>query len=113
MCVGNDAALLTYRAEVLKLAGFQVATVCPAPWQREHLAQLCNQHRPAITLACHSLTREQRIALATQVRAECPATRLLALTAGHMGAEEAASYDTLLDSLEGPAALIEMLIAQL
>ncbi len=112
LCVGNDETLLSYRVEVLRMSGFDVISLCPAPRQLEHLARLCSQHRPAVCVACHTLTREQRIALAEQLRKECPSSKRLALTTGDLTAEEAASYDVLLDSLDGPAALIRVLVAQ-
>jgi CheY-like chemotaxis protein len=113
LCVGDDAALLSYRAEVLKVGGFRVLSVCPAPRHHDALAQLCEQDLPVLALACHSLSREQRIAFARHARAACPGTKLLALTAGQFSADEAASYDVVLDSLDGPAALIKTLVAQL
>ena len=111
--IGNDGPLLSYRAEVLACSGFQVTSICPAPCRHEDVTALCALHHPAIWIACHTLSREQRILLGQQLRQTCPESRLLALTSGHLEGDEFAGYDILLDSLDGPAALIEALLAQL
>ena len=113
LCIGNDDALLAYRAEVLRLGGFEVVCLCPASRQRDLLPELCRRYSPGLALACHSLSHQQRLLFAHCLRAACPGSRLVALTAGHLQPEEAASYDALLDSLDGPQALIETLRAQL
>jgi hypothetical protein len=113
LCIGNDAALLSYRTEVLRLGGFEVVCLCPASRQREQLPELCRRYSPAVSLACHSLTHEQRLLFAHYLRVACPSSRLLALTNGNLLPDEAATYDTLLDSLDGPQVLIETLRAQL
>jgi hypothetical protein len=106
LCVGNDEALLSYRCKVLNLAGFQVVSASPRPEQENQFTALCRLHGPAMAIACHTLTSRQRIALARELRAACPDIPLLALTNGALGAVESESYDVLLDSLDGPAALI-------
>ena len=111
--VGNDASLLSYRGDVLKLAGFRVTAIHLRPWKSGEFELLCRTNRPAIFIACHTLNREQRLALATYCRAESPETKLIALSAGDLTQEETALYDDLFDSLDGPIALIERLRAQL
>lgn len=112
--VGNDASLLSYRGEVLRLAGFQVMSVFPAEsGQQEQIAHLCRMHHPDISLACHTLKSAERIALARQLRAQCPEMKLLAMTTGELDRDEAALYDAFVDSLDGPVALIDKLRQQL
>ncbi|MCU1246084.1 MAG: response regulator [Acidobacteria bacterium] len=106
LCVGNDEALLSYRSKVLTQAGFQVVSIRPQPGQANQFANLCRLHGPAMLIACHTLSLNQRIDLSRELRESCPRTKLLALTNGSPTAEEARSYDWLLDSLDGPAALI-------
>jgi DNA-binding NarL/FixJ family response regulator len=112
--VGNDSTLLAYRAEVLKLAGFQVLSISPPVWShQEQFAHLCRMQKPEISIACHTLTRSQRLALAKQLRSDCPEMKLLALTTDDLDREEERLYDALIDSLDGPAALIDTLRRQL
>ena len=112
--VGNDAALLSYRGDVLRLAGFQVMSVSPGEsGQQEQITHLCRMHHPDISLACHTLKREERIGLALQLRTVCPEIKLLAMTTGDLDREEEALYDALIDSLDGPLALIDKLRQQL
>ena len=106
LCVGNDEALLSYRAKVLNHAGFVVVAARPHPEQKNQFASLCRLHSPSLAVVCHTLTSSQRIALARELRAACPDIRLLALTNGALTTAEAESYDVLLDSLDGPAELI-------
>jgi len=107
LCVGNDEALLSYRAKVLEHAGFQVISVRPQPEQPNQFANLCRLHGPAMLIACHTLSAEERVMLSKELRRVCPRTKLLALTNGSLTSDEVRSYDYLLDSLDGPAALIQ------
>ncbi len=107
--IGNDEPLLSYRAEVLKIAGFDVLSMYPTGGYASQVDAVCREQLPAFIIACHTLSPMQRVALARHLRAGHPHLKLLALTAGHLTTEEAIGYDLLLDSLEGPAALIEML----
>jgi hypothetical protein len=107
LCVGNDETLLSYRALVLRQAGFQVISARPEPAQPNQFANLCRLHAPAMLIACHTLSAAQRIMMSWELRSACPGTKLLALTNGSLTSEEARSYDWLLDSLDGPAALIQ------
>ena len=109
LCVGNDEALLSYRCKVLNLAGFEVISARPQPDQPNPFSTLCRLHRPAMAIACHTLTSKQRIALARELRSACPHIPLLALTNGALTAVESQSYDVLLDSLDGPAELIRQI----
>lgn len=111
--VGNDAALLSYRGDVLRVAGFRVLCIHLSPWRNEEFHHLCHSRQPHISIACHTLNTQQRIALATECRTACPDAKLLALTSGEVTDDEASLYDVLLDSLDGPAALILHLRAQL
>jgi DNA-binding NarL/FixJ family response regulator len=104
--VGNDEALLSYRSKVLKLAGFEVVSTRPRPEEANQFVSLCRLHRPAMAIACHTLTSKQRIHFARELRAAFPAIPLLALTNGALTPAESQSYDVLLDSLDGPAELI-------
>jgi hypothetical protein len=106
LCVGNDEALLSYRCKVLKLAGFEVVPARPRPEETNQFSSLCRLHGPVMAIACHTLTAKQRISLARELHEACPEMALLALTNGALSAEEAESYDVLLDSLDGPAELI-------
>jgi hypothetical protein len=107
LCVGNDETLLSYRSLVLRQAGFQVISARPEPAQPNQFASLCRLHGPAMLIACHTLSAAQRIMMSWELRSACPRTKLLALTNGSLTSEEARSYDWLLDSLDGPAALIQ------
>jgi DNA-binding response OmpR family regulator len=113
LCVGNDEALLSYRAKVLEHAGFQVICARPQPEQPNQFANLCRVHGPAMLIACHTLSATQRIMMSKELRSACPRTKLLALTNGSLTSDEARSYDWLLDSLDGPAALIQHIRANL
>jgi hypothetical protein len=106
LCVGNDEALLSYRCKVLNLAGFEVVAARPQPELKNQFSSLCRLHGPAMAIACHTLTANQRIHLARELREACPHLPLLALTNGALTAAEAQRYDVLLDSLDGPAELI-------
>jgi hypothetical protein len=106
LCVGNDEALLSYRCKVLKLAGFEVVSARPRPEEANQFVSLCRLYGPAMAIACHTLTSNQRIHLARELHAACPDISLLALTNGALAAEESQGYDVLLDSLDGPAELI-------
>ena len=106
LCVGNDEALLSYRCKVLTQAGFQVIGARPKPEQAQQFSSLCRLHGPGMVIACHTLSTEQRIELAKEVRDASPGIKLLALTNGSLTPKESAGYDVLLDSLDGPAALI-------
>jgi len=66
-----------------------------------------------MAIACHTLTANQRIHLARELREACPHLPLLALTNGALTAAEAQSYDVLLDSLDGPAELIRQVRSHL
>jgi hypothetical protein len=113
LCVGNDEALLSYRSQVLKLAGFEVVLARPLPGEANQFSSLCRLHGPAMTIACHTLTSKQRIDLARELRKACPDIPLLALTNGALTAAESQSYDVLLDSLDGPAELIRQVRAHI
>jgi hypothetical protein len=106
LCVGNDEALLSYRCKVLNLAGFQVIAARPQAELKNQFTNLCRLHSPAMAIACHTLTAEQRIHLARELREACPHLPLLALTNGALTDAEAQGYDLLLDSLDGPEELI-------
>jgi hypothetical protein len=106
LCVGNDEALLSYRCKVLDLAGFEAVAARPQPELTNQFASLCRLHGPAMAIACHTLTPQQRIHLARELREACPHVPLLALTNGALTTAEAQGYDLLLDSLDGPAELI-------
>lgn len=106
LCVGNDEALLSYRCKVLKLAGFEAISARPRPEEANQFVSLCRLHGPAMVIACHTLTSNQRIHLARELHAACPDVSLLALTNGALTAAESQGYDVLLDSLDGPAELI-------
>jgi hypothetical protein len=106
LCVGNDEALLSYRCNVLKLAGFGVVSARPRPEEANQFVSLCRLHGPAMAIVCHTLTSNQRIHLARELHAACPDVSLLALTNGTLTAAESQGYDVLLDSLDGPAELI-------
>jgi hypothetical protein len=105
--VGNDETLLSYRSQVLQQAGFQVIAIRPQPDQPNQFANLCRLHGPAMLIACHTLSPAQRIMMSKELRSSCPRTKLLALTNGSLTSDEARSYDWLIDSLDGPAALIQ------
>jgi hypothetical protein len=113
LCVGNDEALLSYRCKVLNLAGFEVVAARPQPEQANQFTNLCRLHRPAMAVACHTLTAKQRIHLASEIREACPHVPLLALTNGALSATEAQGYDLLLDCLDGPAELIRQVRSHL
>lgn len=113
LCVGNDETLLSYRSLVLQRAGFQVISARPQPTQPQQIANLCRLHGPAMLIACHTLSPAQRMMLSWELRSACPRTKLLALTNGSLTSDEARSYDWLIDSLDGPAALIEHIRANL
>ena len=106
LCVGNDEALLSYRVQVLQQAGFHVISARPQAGQAHQFANLGRLHAPAMLIACHTLSPAQRVMMAQELRSACPHTTLLALTNGSLTPDEAGSYDLLMDSLEGPAALI-------
>ena len=106
LCVGNDEALLTYRCKVLKLAGFEAISARPRPEEANQFVSLCRLYGPAMAIACHTLTSNQRIHLARELHAACPDISLLALTNGALTPTESQGYDVLLDSLDGPAELI-------
>lgn len=105
--VGNDEDLLSYREKVLTQAGFRVVSLRPQAAHPDQFASLCRLHGPAMIIACHTLTAPQRIRLSQEARESCPRARLLALTNGHLSQQEAQEYDLLIDSLDGPAALIQ------
>ena len=107
LCVGNDEPLLSYRAQVLQQAGFRVISAVPQPEQTHQFANLGRLHAPAMLIACHTLFPAQRVMMAQELRSACPHTILLALSNGALTPDEAESYDLVLDSLDGPAALIE------
>jgi DNA-binding response OmpR family regulator len=109
LCVGNDETLLSYRCKVLEQAGFQVIAARPHPEQPNQFANLCRLHGPAMLIACHTLSASQRVLLSRELRSSCPRTKLLALTNGPLTVDEARSFDWLLDSLDGPAALIQQI----
>src|ERR1700761_2932458 len=106
LCVGNDEALLSYRCKVLKLAGFEAIATRPRPEEANQFLSLCRLYGPAMAIACHTLTANQRIHLAREIHAACPDVSLLALTNGALTPAESQGYDVLLDSLDGPAELI-------
>ena len=106
LCFGNDEALLSYRIQVLTQAGFSVVGARPHAQQAGEFVGLCRLHGPAVIIACHTLTRQQRTAIAQELRDDCPHVRLIALTNDSLSPDESAGYDLLLDSLDGPAALI-------
>jgi hypothetical protein len=113
LCVGNDETLLSYRSLVLRTAGFQVISARPQSAQTQQFANLCRLHGPAMLIACHTLSTAQRMMLSWELRSACPRTKLLALTNGTLTSDEARSYDWLIDTLDGPAALIEHIRAHL
>ena len=113
LSVGNDEALLSYRSKILKLAGFEVITAQPQPDAANQFATLCRLHEFAMAIACHTLTPEQRLALARQLRDTCPSMPLVALTNGALFDGEIEFYDVLLDSLDGPVELIRQLRSRL
>jgi hypothetical protein len=113
ICVGNDEALLSYRGQVLTQAGFQVISARPHLNQPAQFTNLCRLHGAALVVACHTLTSQQRIGLSRELRQSCPHVKLLALTNGVLPPEEATAYDLVLDSLDGPAALIAMVRAHI
>jgi DNA-binding response OmpR family regulator len=104
--VGNDETLLSYRSQVLQQAGFQVIAVRPQPELPNQFANLCRLHGPDMLIACHTLSTPQRMMISKELRSACPDTKLLALTNGSLTTDEMRGYDCLLDSLDGPAALI-------
>lgn len=113
LCVGNDEALLSYRSKVLNLAGVQVIAARPQPELKNQFTNLCRLHGPAMAIACHTLTAEQRIHLARELREACPHVPLLALTNGALTDAEIKGYDLLLDSLDGPEELIRQVRSRL
>ncbi len=106
LCIGNDESLLAYRRLVLMQAGYHVITARPHPDRPHQYASLILLHNPELVIACHSLSGDERISLAEEIRSEHPETRLLALTSGNLRVEEARLYDWQMDTLDGPAALI-------
>jgi hypothetical protein len=113
LCIGTDESLLAYRRLVLLQAGFHVITSIPRFDQPNQFSTLCLLHSAGIVIACHSLSHLQRLAIAHEIRTQCPGVKLLALTTGTIRADEAQTYDWYMDNLEGPAALIAHIRASL
>lgn len=113
LSVGNDEALLSYRSKILNLAGFEVVTAQPLPGANNQFGTLCRLHQPVVAIACHTLTSQQRLAFARQLREACPHIPLVALTNGALSDSEIESYDVLLDGLDGPAELIRQVRSRL
>lgn len=109
LVVGNDRILLSYREEVLKVAGFAVTSICLSEQQPHSMRGPETHGSPAVCIVCHTLDHEQRIAVVTQLRQDYPSSKLLILTASYVSMKETASYDAVMKSPDGPAALIRLL----
>ncbi len=107
LLVGNDAALLSYREQVLRSAGWMVISRSPDEFTSEAFANA------SLCIACHTLSREERFALLRNLQEHCPGVRFLAITSGNISRADADRFDGLIDNLEGPTALIREVQQQL
>lgn len=102
LSVGDHTDLLTYRAQVLKTAGYRVRSSVPC--------DACNLVSSAfyhVVVFGHSLPARECAQLATAIRGVSPETKLLLLNGFEPRALAMEQlFDTTLHCLEGPAALV-------
>ncbi len=102
LSVGDHTDLLTYRAQVLKTAGYRVRSSVPC--------DACNLVSAAfyhVVVFGHSLPARECAQLATAIRGVSPETKLLLLNGFEPRALSMEQlFDTTLHCLEGPAALV-------
>ena len=97
---GRDAALLSYRNQVLCWAGFSTAALT-LPLDPD--STLC----PPVVVLCHSLTAEDRAAISGLVAERHTGSKLLALISSSQPIRDKLHYDAVVESLSGADALIK------
>ncbi len=101
LSIGKDRELLQYRAMVLRLARCTVASAMP-----EEARSLLAESRFDLVVLGHTLLAREKKALASLVRREHPATKLVALFSGSGGDFAPGLFDEELYSDCGPAELL-------
>lgn len=102
LSVGDHTDLLTYRAQVLKTAGYRVRSSVPC--NAYNLVSAAFYH---VVVFGHSLPARECAQLATAIRGVSPETKLLLLNGFEPRALSLEQlFDTTLHCLEGPAALV-------
>jgi DNA-binding response OmpR family regulator len=96
MVCGNDAGLLETRLLVLEQAGFAVVSAC----SRDGIHSLALN--PAIELGVlgHSLSEQEKMSIAQDLRAKWPSAKVLYLTEHRASLEKIADNEYRSDSLE-------------
>ena len=98
---GRDSTLLSYRNEVLRWAGFATHTVELSTKNPEEI--VCG---PVVVL-CHSLTLEDMRRITSALDAQCPATKVIAVTSSTVAIRPSEHLDATVESLAGPDSLIK------
>jgi DNA-binding response OmpR family regulator len=96
MVCGNDAGLLETRLLVLEQAGFAVVSAC----SRDEIHSLALN--PAIELGVlgHSLSEQEQMSIAQDLRAKWPSAKILYLTDHETSLERLADNEYRSDSLQ-------------
>ena len=101
LCVSRDPGLLETRAAVLARSGCAVVSAGP-----EEAYALAATRRFDLAVLGHTLTDEEAAALAMRLRSGSPRIKLLATCRRTRCAEARALFDALVESGDGPVALL-------
>lgn len=102
LLIGRDSSLLSYRAAVLRQAGYRVQTAAPA----EAKSLLRNDSFSAVVLG-HTLAIEQVTEITALIRQRNPRPKILMILGPDPMPPEAPQFDGTTVGLDGPLAMIE------